>query len=300
MRIQPFKLVVLIPLVLYVLVSQSVQAKEAVELDLPIWIEGAPGKLGNEANDIPIAMVRIPASEGPMAAIVVCPGGGYGGLAMGHEGIEIAKWANDLGMAAIICDYRHRGKGYGHPAPLDDLQRTMRLVRTHASQWNIDPNRVGVMGFSAGGHLASSGLTKFDRGHAESKDPVERESCRPDFGILAYPVILFGQPATHRGSQVNLLGESPSEALVQSFQNAAQVTADTPPTFLFHTYEDKAVLPENAVQFYLAMIQHGVAGELHVYEKGRHGVGLGRDVPGTSDWSNTCERWLTNRSVLSR
>jgi acetyl esterase/lipase len=273
-------------------------AGEPKSFELPLWENGAPGALGKEPKDIPMAMVRLPASDRPTGALVICPGGGYGGLAMGHEGHEIAEWANQMGLAAIICDYRHRSKGYGHPAPLQDAQRAIRMTRANATQWNIDATRVGIMGFSAGGHLTSTVLTHFDSGNANDTDAIAKQSSRPDFGILCYPVILFGEPKSHKGSEKNLLGESPDPKLVESLRNDLQVTQDTPPTFLFHTQEDKAVPPENAVQFYAAMISHGVPGELHVYEKGRHGVGLARDLPVTSDWSNACRRWLEGRKIV--
>lgn len=268
------------------------RAADPKSFDIPLWENGAPGANGTEPKDIPMAMVRLPASDTPTGALVICPGGGYGGLAMGHEGKEMAEWANEMGLAAIICDYRHRGKGYGHPAPLQDAQRAIRLVRAKAADWHIDPARVGILGFSAGGHLCSTVLTRFDAGDPQNADTIERQSSRPDYGILAYPVILFGQPATHKGSERNLLGESPDPKVLASFQSDLNVTKETPPTFLFHTLEDKAVRPENSVAFYSAMIRQGVPGELHVYEKGPHGVGLAKKIPGTSDWSNACRRWL--------
>ena len=278
--------------------STCANATEPRSIDLPLWKDGAPGALGSEPKDIPMAMVRLPESGSPTAALVVCPGGGYGNLAMGHEGHEIAAWANDLGMAAIICDYRHRNKGYGHPAPMQDAMRAVRLTRAMAKEWNIDPNRVGIMGFSAGGHLVSTVLTQFDLGDANSTDPILKQSSRPDFGALCYPVILFGKPKSHKGSENNLLGKSPDPELLASLQNADRVTKDTPPTFLFHTMEDTAVPPENSLEFYSAMVKAGVPGELHIYEKGRHGVGLGKAIPATGDWSNALQRWLASRGII--
>jgi acetyl esterase/lipase len=281
-----------------VLVFSASIAAETKSFDIPLWENGAPGANGTEAKDIPMAMVRLPDSETPTGALIICPGGGYGGLAMGHEGKDMAEWANEMGLAAIICDYRHRGKGYGHPAPLQDAQRAIRLVRTKSAEWNIDATRVGILGFSAGGHLVSTVLTRFDAGDAQNGDSIERQSSRPDYGILAYPVILFGQPATHKGSEVNLLGKSPDPKLLASFQSDLNVTKETPPTFLFHTLEDKGVPPQNSVAFYAAMIREGVPGELHIYEKGPHGVGLAKKIPGTSDWSNACRRWLENKQFV--
>ena len=285
-------------LAVLLLCATSSVAAEPKSFDLKLWEKGAPGALGEEPKDIPMAMVRLPASDGLTGAIVICPGGGYGNLAMAHEGKEIAEWANSMGLAAIICDYRHRGKGYGHPAPLDDAQRAIRMVRANAAEWNIDSSRIGILGFSAGGHLASTVLTRFDAGNAQSDDTIARQSSRPDFGILAYPVILFGQPTTHKGSERNLLGESPDPKTLESFQSDLNVTKETPPTFLFHTLEDKGVPPQNSVAFYAAMIKHGVPGELHIYEIGRHGLGLAKQTPATSDWSNACRRWLEAKQFV--
>ena len=284
--------------VAFLTISQLLAA-EPKSFNLPLWENGAPGAIGAEAKDIPMAMVRLPESDSPTGALIICPGGGYGGLAMGHEGTEMAEWANQMGLAAIICDYRHRGKGYGHPAPLLDAQRSIRTVRAKANEWNIDATRVGILGFSAGGHLVSTVLTRFDSGNPKSEDAVERESSRPDYGILAYPVILFGQPNTHKGSERNLLGESPDPKLLASFQSDLNVTKETPPTFLFHTLEDKGVPPQNSVAFYAAMIRNGVPGELHVFEKEQHGVGLAKKIPGTSDWPNVCRRWLEAKHFVT-
>jgi acetyl esterase/lipase len=278
----------------------TVRSAEPKSMDMPLWESGAPGALGKEPKDIPMAMVRLPDAKQPTSAIVICPGGGYGHLAMGHEGTDIAQWVNERGMAAIICDYRHRTKGYGNPAPMQDALRAIRLVRANAQAWNIDPNRVGILGFSAGGHLASTVLTKFDAGDANAADAVGKLSSRPDFGILCYPVILFGQPKTHKGSEKNLLGANASAEELRAFQNDLNVTKETPPTFLFHTMEDTAVPPENAVAFYAAMLKSGVPGELHIYEKGKHGIGLGKDVPATNDWSNALERWLLSRAIINK
>ncbi|HUP82182.1 MAG TPA: prolyl oligopeptidase family serine peptidase, partial [Pirellula sp.] len=168
-----------------------------------------------------------------------------------------------------------------------------------ATEWNIDANRVGILGFSAGGHLASTVLTRFDAGDSQNADAIERQSSRPDYGILAYPVIVFGQPATHKGSERNLLGPSPDPKLLESFQSDLNVTKETPPTFLFHTLEDKAVPPQNSVAFFEAMIRHGVPGELHVFEKGVHGLGLAKKTPGTSEWPNACRRWLEAKQFVT-
>jgi len=265
-----------------------------------LWPGPAPGALGNEPKDRPALHVYLPeSSRANGTAVVVCPGGGYGHLAMEHEGADIARWLNSHGVAAFVLDYRHRGKGYGHPAPLQDAQRALRMVRADSQQYRVAPDRIGVLGFSAGGHLASTLGTHFDDGDSQSSDPVERVSCRPDFLILCYPVILFGQPGMHAGSQRNLLGASPSDELVRSLSNEQQVTARTPPTFLFHTDEDRGVPAENSVRFYLALRGAGVPAELHVYQKGAHGLGLAPAVPETSSWPDRCVGWLRGRGLLT-
>lgn len=262
-----------------------------------LWPAGAPGALANEAKDQPTLIIYLP--EKPTGdGIVVCPGGGYGGLAMDHEGHQIAPWLNENGIAAFICDYRHRGKGYGHPAPLQDAQRAIRTVRSRAEEFGIKPDRIGILGFSAGGHLASTAVTHFDAGDAGAADPVMKVSSRPDFGVLCYPVIALDESFTHQGSQKNLLGENAPADLVKSLSNEKQVTAQTPPCFVWHTWEDKAVPAENSLVFYSALVAHKVPSELHVYEKGRHGVGLGRDIPGTSGWPEACIAWLKSRGVI--
>jgi len=264
-----------------------------------LWPDGAPGALGDADKDKPRLLVSLPDKDKANgAAIVICPGGGYGGLAMGHEGHEIAAWVNSLGIAGLILDYRHRGKGYGHPHPLMDAQRAVRLARHNSKDWGIDPQRIGILGFSAGGHLASSALTHFKAGKADADDPVERLSSRPDFGVLCYAVIAFDEPYTHRGSQRNLLGADANPELVKKMSSEKQVTAETPPTFLWHTSEDKGVPAENSVQFFLALQRAGVVAELHVFEKGRHGVGLARDIPGTSAWPGRLHEWLKVRGVV--
>lgn len=267
----------------------------------PLWRDGAPGAVGAEPKDIPqVIAYRLPASDKPTAALVILPGGGYGGLAMDHEGHQIARWANELGMSAFICDYRHRGKGYGHPYPLMDAQRLVRTVRSHAKQWNIDPERIGIIGFSAGGHLCSTVVTHFDGGKADASDPIDRASSRPNFGILCYPVIDFDMPYTHKGSQKNLLGENADAELVKSLSNSTQVTKETPPCFLWHTAEDTVVPVENSLRFYSALTSSGVLSELHCFPLGRHGLGLAANAPGASQWPELCRQWLISRKVIEK
>jgi acetyl esterase/lipase len=266
-----------------------------------LWPQGAPGAKGDTPNDKPTLTIWLPAAEKANGtAVVICPGGGYGGLATGHEGHDIALWLNSLGVAGVMLEYRHHGRGYQHPAPLQDAQRAIRTLRARAAQWNLNPARIGIMGFSAGGHLASTAGTHFDQGNAAAADPIERVSCRPDFMILGYAVIALGEPITHVGSQENLLGKNAPPELVRSLSNEKQVTRQTPPTFLFHTDADDAVPPENSVLFYLALRRAGVPAELHVFAKGSHGLGLGQNTPGFSAWPKCCEAWLRGRGLLDK
>ena len=264
-----------------------------------LWPDGAPGALGAEEKDKPkLIEYVLPQAQSSGTAIVICPGGGYGGLAMDHEGHQIARWLNSLGVSAFILDYRHRGKGYGHPAPLQDAQRAIRVVRAGAKDFHIEPNQIGLLGFSAGGHLTSSAGTHFEPGQTDSPDPALQVSSRPDFLVLCYPVISFVSECAHKGSRRNLLGENPDEDLVKNMSSELQVTKETPPSFLFHTSEDAGVPPENSLLFYLALQKAGVPAELHVYEKGRHGLGLALETPGTADWSPRLETWLRTRGLL--
>ena len=289
-----------LPFTLAILLLSTLSAMAAEGKKVPLWPEGAPGAKGTEPKDIPTLTIYLPAADkNTGCGIVVCPGGGYGHLATGHEGEAIGQFWTDLGIAAFVVEYRHAGRGYNHPAPLQDVQRALRMVRTNAKEYGIDPNRIGVMGFSAGGHLAPSAGTHFDAGNPDAKDPIDRASCRPDFMILCYPVIAFNQPFTHYGSQNNLLGKDADEELVKSMSSELQVTKDTPPTFLFHTTEDTGVPPQNSIVFYLALKEKGVPAEMHIFEKGRHGVGLGQSIPGTAAWPELCHRWLEVRGLLS-
>jgi len=266
---------------------------------IPLWPGGAPGALGTEDKDIPTLTPHLPdPARATGSAIVVCPGGGYGGLA-GHEGRDYALWLNDQGITAFVLKYRLGSSGYRHPTMLNDVSRAIRLVRANAAQWKIDPKRVGVMGSSAGGHLASTVVTHFDAGKPESMDPVERESSRPDLGILCYPVITLGE-FTHQGSKNNLLGNNPTAELVVLLSNELQVTRETPPCFIWHTVEDQAVRVENALMFAAALRQAGVLFDLHIYEKGRHGIGLNDKPPFTNahPWTRDCVFWLKERGFM--
>ncbi len=259
----------------------------------PLWPDGAPGALGKSTNDIPsLTVYRPDPAKANGAAIVVCPGGGYGGLAS-HEGPDYALFLNQQGITAFVLQYRLGSHGYRHPRMLEDAQRAIRTVRARAADWKVDPNRVGIMGSSAGGHLASTALTHFDAGHTSAADPIDRQSSRPSLGILCYPVITMG-PNTHQGSKNNLLGKEPSAELVDLLSNEKQVTKETPPCFIWHTWEDKAVKVENSLEFAAALQKNGVPFDLHVFQKGRHGIGLADKPPfeNVHPWGRDLVFWL--------
>ena len=265
---------------------------------LRLWQGQAPGALGTDDSDIPVITVYLPRTLGPNTpAAIVCPGGSYRNLASNHEGRQVASFLNSLGMAAFVLRYR-LGPRYHHPIELGDAQRAIRTVRAHAAEWHLDPARIGIVGFSAGGHLAMTASTHFDDGQAASNDPVERANSRPDFTVLGYPVISMVEVWTHRGSRTNLLGDNPDPALAKSLSGEAAVTAKTPPTFIFQTNEDTTVPAENAVYYYLALRKAGVPAEMHIFEKGPHGVGLANDDPTLSVWSSLLANWLRGRGVI--
>lgn len=271
------------------------QPRPADPAPLPLYSGAVPGAVGQEELDRPTITPWLPKLRPTGQAVVVCPGGGYGALAMDHEGKQIAQWLNSQGIAAFVLKYR-LGPRYRHPAMLQDVQRAIRTVRAKAGEYGVAANRIGVWGFSAGGHLASTAATHFDNGDANAGDPIEKVSSRPDFAILAYPVLTFTEEAyVHKGSRRNLLGETPDPALVKLLSNELQVTPQTPPTFLFHTNEDTGVPPENSVLFYLALRKAGVPAELHIYEKGPHGVGLGWTEYSLASWSGRLADWLRRR-----
>jgi len=269
---------------------------------LPLWPAGAPGALGTEPKDIPTLTPYLPdPAEATGAAIVICPGGGYGGLAQ-HEGDHYARWLNELGIAGLVLKYRLAPGGYHHPSMLEDAARAVRMARFRAADWKLDPQRIGIMGSSAGGHLASTLLTHFDTGKPDSQDPLERQSSRPDLGILCYAVITMGE-FTHQGSKHNLLGNDPAPELVRNLSNELQVTPQTPPCFLWHTFEDKAVPVENSLQFAAALRKAGVPMDLHIYQKGGHGLGLGSgnwDPTKRHPWVSDCAYWLTTRGFTEK
>ena len=277
-----------------ILASMAVTPARAEEPKvLPLWPDGVPGSKGNDPKlDIPtLTVYRAPADKATGAAVVICPGGGYGGLALDHEGVQIADWLNKNGITGIILKYR-LGPRYRHPAMINDANRAIRTVRHNAKEWGIEPNKIAILGFSAGGHLASTAGTHFDAGKPDAKDPIERLSSRPDRLILLYPVIALATPYGHGGSLRNLLGENPPADLVASLSNETQVTPETPPTFLAHTNEDTGVPPENSLLFALALRKSKVPLELHIFEKGRHGLGLGGGDVAFSAWPGLCIEWL--------
>jgi acetyl esterase/lipase len=265
---------------------------------MPLWSGAAPGALGSEDSDVPTLTVYLPRTvrEGT-PAVVVCPGGGYQNLASNHEGRQVANFLNSLGIAAFVLKYR-LGPKYHHPIELGDAQRALRTLRSHASEWRLDSSRIGIMGFSAGGHLAMSASTWTEPGNPQSTDPVDRVSSRPDFAVLGYPVISMTESYMHRGSQRNLLGDNPDPDLARRLSGENAVTKDTPPTFIFQTNEDTTVPAENSVYYFLALRKAGVPAEMHVFEKGAHGVGLANDIPALSPWSSLLATWLRGRGVI--
>lgn len=262
-----------------------------------LWPEGAPGAKGSEDKDIPQITPWIPAKQSTKAAVLVAPGGGYGHLASDHEGDQIAEWLNVNGIAAFVLRYRI-APDYGHPHPHMDAARAIRTIRSRAEEWGIDTDKIGMIGFSAGGHLTATTGTQFDAGDASSSDPVEKASSRPDFILLGYPVITMTDPHTHKGSRKNLLGENPTPEMIEKMSAEKNVNANTPPTFLFHTTEDQAVPVENPVLFYLACQDAGVPVEMHIYEKGRHGLGLAQGDPAFGLWPSQCITWLKVRGFI--
>ena len=296
--------------ILVLLISISFQVKAQNNVIIPLWNKipdeiKAPDYKENESikdgKVLSTSLVSVPTlsiflpkkTKLNKAAVIIFPGGGYQHLAIDKEGTKVAEWFNSLGIAAIVVKYRlpsdkiMKNKNIG---PLQDAQEAVRYVRQNASKYNIDANKIGILGFSAGGHLASTLATHYDDKIYESSSKV---SARPDFSLLIYPVISMQNDITHKGSQISLLGENPSQELRDSFSNEKRINAQTPPTFLVHATDDTTVLPENSINFYLALKNNGVPAELHIYEKGGHGFGLG--VQDTSKfWTRDCEEWLKN------
>lgn len=263
-----------------------------------LWENGAPGALGAEPADIPTLTYYPANGRGAGTAVIVAPGGGYTGLALNHEGRQVANWLNSLGVSAFVLKYR-LGPRYRHPVELGDAQRAIRLVRSRASEFGTTADRIGIMGFSAGGHLAATAGTHFDAGDPNAADPVDRTGSRPDFLVLAYPVILSRAPYAHQGSFNALLGPNPDPALLDDLSLDQRVTKDTPPTFLFHTNADTGVPAENSVQFYLALRKAGVPAEIHIFQPGAHGVGLAMGDAVLEAWPPLLSTWMRNRGLLT-
>lgn len=258
---------------------------------IALWTEGAPNAVGKLPEDIPtMTPFLAPKETATGAAIVILPGGGYAHLAEVKEGSDVAKWLNSLGISAFVVKYR-LGMRYHQPNQLLDAARALRTVRARAKEWNLDANRIGILGFSAGGHLASTLGTHFDAGKSDAKDEIERVSSRPDLMVLLYPVITMGE-FTHAGSKMNLLGDNPTAELVKLYSNELQVTKETPPTFLLHTMTDSTVPVENSLMFASALRKAGVPFEFHIYEQGPHGFGLAPTNPILATWTERCADWL--------
>jgi acetyl esterase/lipase len=265
---------------------------------MPLWPGGAPGAQGTADVDIPTITVYLPRTLTPgMTAVIVCPGGGYVNLAMNHEGRQVANYLNSLGMMAFVLKYR-LGPRYRHPIEIGDAQRAIRTVRAKAAEWRIAPDRIGIMGFSAGGHLAVTASTHFDAGKPGAPDPLDRPSSRPDFAVLGYPVVSMVEQWTHQGSKKALLGDNPDPALVRSLSGENAVTAQTPPTFIFQTNADTTVPAENSIVYFLALRKAGVKAEMHIFENGPHGVGLATYDPALGEWPGLLTNWLRLNGFL--
>jgi acetyl esterase/lipase len=263
-----------------------------------LWEGTVPGAVGTAEADIPTITYYAPNGRASGTAVIVMPGGGYGNLAQNHEGRQVANWFNAQGVAAFVLRYR-LGPTYRHPIELNDAKRAIRLVRARAAEFGVQPTRIGVLGFSAGGHLAATAGTMFDAGDPAAADAIDRVSSRPDFLILGYPVITSSGPYVHQGSMRNLLGDAPSQALLDEMSTDRRVTKDTPPTFLFHTNADTAVPAENSVLFYMALRKAGVPAEMHIFEPGPHGVGLAMNDASLDAWPALLSTWLRARGWLT-
>jgi len=281
----------------------------AQDLTLKVWPNGAPNDNGMKEPEEKYDGVRVRnVSEAEMyvylpekekntgAAVVICPGGGYWIEAMDHEGYDMAKWLQSKGIAGIVLKYR---LPYGHhEIPSGDARQTMRIVRMNAKEWGIDPDKLGIAGSSAGGHLASTVGTSFDLGNKQSTDPIEKMSCRPDFMLLLYPVISFDESVGHMGSRKNLIGEGNDWKLAKQYSNELNVTKETPPTFLILADDDKTVLPQNSVDFYLALKKYDIPAEMHIFQEGGHGFGMTKKNLPVDQWPDLFYSWLKAQKIV--
>jgi acetyl esterase/lipase len=289
------KIATVLAVIMGISITAALGAEPGEKTEL-LWPEGAPGAKGN--NDKPTMTIYLPAKEKSVGCgVVIFPGGGYTNVAIDHEGHQIARRLNELGIAGFVVDYRHYGRGYSHPAPIQDAQRAIRIVRSRSGEFGIEPNKIGIIGFSAGGHLASTAGTHFNESFYEPNDSLDRASARPDFMILIYPVISMG-PISHSGSRRALLGSSPSQEIIDKFSNEKQVDSNTPPSFLVHATDDKTVPVENSIYFYQACRKARVPAEMHIWHKGGHGFGLGKPVEPVSRWPVLCADWLKETGFL--
>jgi len=265
---------------------------------VPLWPQGAPGAQGPTPTDIPTLTTYLPAINPTKTAVIIAPVGGYRYLEMKKEGEDMARWLNARGIAAFVLKYRLAPK-YRHPIEIDDARRAIRTVRANAGKLGISPEHIGICGFSAGGHLAATAGTQFDAGVPDAADPIERQSSRPDFLILAYALISFKPAFTHIGSRNNLIGIAPDPALVQSLSAEAHVTPATPPAFLYATSDDKTVPVMNSVLFYEALVAANVPAEMHLYRHGSHGSGLAIGSPLLKGWPDVLAKWMAGNGWMT-
>jgi acetyl esterase/lipase len=271
---------------------------ESAPAAMLLWPNGAPGAVGSADDDQPTITAYIPASNPTKTAVIVAPGGGYQHLSMVKEGSDVAAWLNARGVAAFVLKYR-LGPKYHSPIELGDAQRAIRTVRADAAKYGIAADQIGMWGFSAGGHLTASAGTMYDQGNASAADPIERQSSRPDFLILAYPVITMLDPYVHKGSRLYLLGDAPTLAQEQAMSPELHVTAQTPPTFIFSTTDDKTVPVMNSVLFYSALVRAAVPAEMHLFQHGAHGSGLALANPQLAPWTELLIKWMRERGYAA-
>ena len=283
----------------FMIASQFSQSQTVVKL----WPDGTPGPVvspkpeetfeGRRVRYVsePTLTVYLPAKEhNTGVAVIICPGGGYGIEAMDHEGYDVAEFLQNHGIAGIVLKYR---LPYGHSEiPLQDAQQAMRLVRLHAEEWSVDPSKIGIAGFSAGGHLASTLSTHFDTGDKESNAPIARLSCRPDFSVLLYPVVTFKEEWGHMGSRENLIGKTNDWKIIEKFCNELQVTKQTPPAFIALADDDTSVKPRNSIEYYLALKREGIQAELHIFREGGHGFGMRKTGKAHDQWPLMMVEWM--------